>query len=139
MSLKDSAMSRLYARNCPDFLRNDKEFPAIGRMVADKEGADLVWKEAKRLGIRLYEVKGWLSARTPASYLVVHTEDLSKVPVHPALKTWVVGLPIAQISRKHLRASREVIRSFDPHECSKVNVQCGGHLSMHFAEDGALA
>lgn len=130
-------MNRSYSKQCPEFLRNESDYPAVGRMVSDREGTEMVWREAKRLGVRVYEVKGWMGHRSPATYLVVNPEDLSRIPVHPSFKTWILGLPIARIPKKCLRATREVVRMYDP--TSNVKNQHVGYLSMHFAQERAVA
>ena len=127
-------MSRKYHQSCPDFLKSDNEFAGYGRMVTDAEGSAMVWAEAKRLGVRVFEVKGWMAPRTPATFLIVHPEDMAKVPVHPTLRPWVVGLPVGRVSRKSLRSGCEVVRCYDPSsEGFREKFQPKGFLSMHFA------
>ena len=127
-------MSRKHHESCPDFLKSESEFAGYGRMVTDTEGSAMVWAEAKRLGVRVFEVKGWMGFRTPATYLMVHPEDMAKLPIHPTLKTWVIGLPVGRIQRKSLRSSCEVVRSYDPSAQSFMEkFQPKGFLSMHFA------
>lgn len=109
-------------------------------MSGDAEGNALVWSEARRLRIRLFEVRGWVGSRSPANYLIVHPDDVSKLPIHPVLKSWVLGLPVGRIPKKSLKANREVVRSFDPAaEERRQKPRPSGFLSMHFSEDPLAA
>lgn len=130
-------MARKYSNTTPDFLRSEDEFPCVGRMVTDADGTALMWRAARQLQVRLYEVRGWLG-RAPQSYLCVHPEDLAKLPVNSHSQARMLGLPIGRIHRRALQANRTVVRAYIPEHLRSANA-ISGFLSMHFMDEARHA
>lgn len=102
-------MSKRYHASAPDFLRRESDFPAIG-MLNNLIDSTSVWKAARRLGVRLFEVNGWVD-RKPKTFLIVHPDDVVRLPRHEAHQRPVLaGYCMRPIHRKFLKADRSLVR-----------------------------